>query len=69
MINILNILVFDVRDYDETSDFYGSTNVQTCLYQGRRYPPNHPRKYQHSKEYWHTLCNQLISVIVLEVSS
>ncbi|KAJ9577168.1 hypothetical protein L9F63_006290, partial [Diploptera punctata] len=50
-----------------TSDYgVGPLPFKTCRYIGFRLPPNSPRKYQLSTDYWHTLTARLIFIVVFE---
>lgn len=42
--------------------------AKSCFYQGRRYPPNHPLKYQHREDYWFNLATKFLIVVIFEVS-
>lgn len=42
--------------------------AKSCFYQGRKYPPNHPLKYQHREDYWFNLATKFLIVVIFEVS-
>ncbi|CAG9856607.1 unnamed protein product [Phyllotreta striolata] len=42
------------------------TGYSWCYYPGRRYPPDHPRKYQLTTEYWHLLGIRFMIVVIFE---
>lgn len=41
---------------------------ESCFYSGKRYPPDHPNKYELSDEYWSVLLVRLAVVLVFEVN-
>ena len=43
-------------------------NSTICHYTALRYPPDHPRKYELTNEYWFQIGMRLLCVIVFEVS-
>ncbi|KAM4712237.1 anoctamin-6 isoform 2-T2 [Anableps anableps] len=58
-----------------TSDFSDSTisdeierprNITICRYRDFRFPPGHPREYQHNMQYWHVIAAKMAFIIVVE---
>ncbi|CAH1107120.1 unnamed protein product [Psylliodes chrysocephalus] len=57
------ISAFDIRDFV----FFETKQVQEwCYYPGRRYPPDHPRKYQVTTDYWFMLGLRFSVVVIFE---
>ncbi|GJQ80689.1 putative anoctamin 6 [Trypoxylus dichotomus] len=58
--------VFNTNDYQQTPDRNLTTNITTCYYHGKRYPPDHPKKYALTEDYFYQLIGQLAFVIIFE---
>lgn len=60
------ISAFRVSDF-QIGLAFDSTNISTCFYPGKRYPPDHPLKYTLTDEHWYTLTIKFLAVVVFEV--
>ncbi|KAK9745689.1 Calcium-activated chloride channel [Popillia japonica] len=58
--------VFNTNDYERTPDANYTTNITICYYHGRRYPPDHPKKYSLRDDFFYQLLGQLAFVLVFE---
>ncbi|XP_063072938.1 anoctamin-6 [Engraulis encrasicolus] len=64
--------IFNVSDFTEVSrprdDVipYWFDNSTTCRYRDFRYPPGHPKEYDHNIYYWHVIAAKLAFIIVVE---
>ncbi|KAK2883096.1 anoctamin-6 [Channa argus] len=61
-----SLSVFDTRDFTNDSKPIDSYNITTCRYRDFRYPPGHPRQYEHNVYYWHVIAAKMAFIIVLE---
>ncbi|KAL2102962.1 hypothetical protein ACEWY4_002130 [Coilia grayii] len=64
--------IFNISDFTEISrprdDVipYWFDNSTTCRYRDFRYPPGHPKQYDHNIYYWHVIAAKLAFIIVVE---
>ncbi|XP_044261976.1 anoctamin-6-like isoform X1 [Tribolium madens] len=58
------ISVFNVSEF--LLDFGTAGNLTVCYYPGRRYPPDHPSKYELTEEHWYILTIRFLAVVVFE---
>ncbi|XP_063913062.1 anoctamin-3-like [Zophobas morio] len=59
--------VYDMKDTLKLNDVKLRDNNSTiCHYTALRYPPDHPRKYELTNEYWFQIGMRLLCVIVFE---
>ncbi|XP_049636648.1 anoctamin-5 [Suncus etruscus] len=63
-----SLSVFLIADFSNRSVHTPSQkkNFTTCRYKDFRLPPDHEQKYEHSREYWHTLAAKFAFVIIIE---
>lgn len=61
---------FNLKDFsDPDNSLQDKLKIaKSCFYQGHRYPPNHPLKYQHREDYWFNLAIKFLIVVIFEVS-
>nr|XP_023016297.1 anoctamin-6-like [Leptinotarsa decemlineata] len=64
--NVCFILEFSVKDFPRNMAKSNREIVDTCHYQGHRYPPTHPQKYELTLDFWHQIAIQSVVFIVLE---
>ncbi|XP_074029181.1 anoctamin-6 [Leptinotarsa decemlineata] len=57
---------FSVKDFPRNMAKSNREIVDTCHYQGHRYPPTHPQKYELTLDFWHQIAIQSVVFIVLE---
>ncbi|KAK6488245.1 anoctamin-6-like isoform X1 [Huso huso] len=63
--------IFNISDFSNDSKplrhpvWFDSERDTTCRYRDFRYPPGHPRQYEHSIYYWHVIAAKLAFIIVL----
>lgn len=43
-------------------------DIDNCLYQGRRYPPDHRNKYELTGDFWYLLTFRFVIVLAFEVT-
>jgi hypothetical protein len=48
--------------------YEGPTNISVCYYPGKRYPPDHPEKYELTDDHWYNLTIKFLTVVIFEVS-
>ncbi|XP_041933898.1 anoctamin-6 [Alosa sapidissima] len=64
--------IFNISDFSNISrpleDIipYWFNNSTTCRYRDFRYPPGHPKQYDHNMYYWHVIAAKLAFIIVVE---
>ncbi|XP_029016604.1 anoctamin-6 isoform X2 [Betta splendens] len=61
-----SLSVFNTSDFTEDSKPEGLYNITTCRYRDFRFPPGHPKQYEHNMYYWHVIAAKLAFIIVLE---
>uniref|UniRef100_A0A7N8YEK4 Anoctamin n=1 Tax=Mastacembelus armatus TaxID=205130 RepID=A0A7N8YEK4_9TELE len=61
-----SLSVFSTSDFSNASSPIDSFNISTCRYRDFRYPPGHPRQYEHNVYYWHVIAAKLAFIIVVE---
>lgn len=62
-----SLSIFNVSDFSEDSRPLSlSPNITTCRYRDFRYPPGHPRQYEHTVYYWHVIAAKMAFIIVVE---
>ncbi|KAK2858946.1 hypothetical protein Q5P01_003566 [Channa striata] len=61
-----SLSVFDTSDFKDFSRPIDSYNITTCRYRDFRYPPGHPRQYEHNVYYWHVIAAKMAFIIVVE---
>lgn len=59
-------LEFNVADYPKVANVPKPT-ISVCYYTAKRYPPEHPKKYQLTTEYWYEITIKFIFAILFEV--
>ncbi|XP_031438335.1 anoctamin-6 isoform X2 [Clupea harengus] len=66
-LSIFNISDFtiDSMPLDEVIPYWFNTST-TCRYRDFRFPPGHPRQYDHNIYYWHVIAAKLAFIIVVE---
>ncbi|XP_031438334.1 anoctamin-6-like [Clupea harengus] len=66
-LSIFNISDFtiDSMPLDEVIPYWFN-NSTTCRYRDFRFPPSHPRQYDHNIYYWHVIAAKLAFIIVVE---
>lgn len=60
------ILEFAISDFSFQSRT-AHKKIDVCLYPGRRYPPDHPKQYQFTADFWYLLAFRFIMVLIFEV--
>uniref|UniRef100_A0A8C6TM81 Anoctamin n=1 Tax=Neogobius melanostomus TaxID=47308 RepID=A0A8C6TM81_9GOBI len=59
--------IFNISDFSEESrPLSPARNITTCRYRDFRYPPGHPREYDHTVYYWHVIAAKMAFIIVVE---
>ncbi|XP_015208423.1 anoctamin-6 [Lepisosteus oculatus] len=66
--------IFRIDDFSNASKplpeknpyWFDTENITTCRYRDLRYPPGHPRQYEHSIYYWHVIAAKLAFIVVVE---
>uniref|UniRef100_A0A665X1E0 Anoctamin n=1 Tax=Echeneis naucrates TaxID=173247 RepID=A0A665X1E0_ECHNA len=61
-----SLSIFDTRDFTNSSRPFADTGITTCRYRDFRYPPGHPRQYEHNVYYWHVVAAKMAFIIVVE---
>lgn len=64
-----SLSVFNISDFPVNSqvrDLPVPLNVSICRYRDFRFPPGHPRQYEHNVYYWHVIAAKMAFIIVVE---
>lgn len=64
---VYEFLEFSVADYPKVPEVDAKPTNSVCYYSGKRYPPEHPKKYQLTTEYWFEITIKFIFAILFEV--
>ncbi|XP_013869940.1 anoctamin-6 [Austrofundulus limnaeus] len=64
-----SLSLFNINDFHNNS--LGITadeprNISVCRYRDYRFPPGHPRQYEHNMLYWHVIAAKMAFIIVVE---
>uniref|UniRef100_A0A8C6KTY7 Anoctamin n=1 Tax=Nothobranchius furzeri TaxID=105023 RepID=A0A8C6KTY7_NOTFU len=60
---------FNINDFHNTSIGIVNEepqNITFCRYRDYRFPPGHPRQYEHNMLYWHVIAAKMAFIIVVE---
>ncbi|XP_038154359.1 anoctamin-6 [Cyprinodon tularosa] len=60
---------FNTSDFDDTkinAQVDRNPNITICRYRDFRFPPGHPRQYEHNMSYWHVIAAKMAFIIVVE---
>uniref|UniRef100_A0A3B4XAG1 Anoctamin n=1 Tax=Seriola lalandi dorsalis TaxID=1841481 RepID=A0A3B4XAG1_SERLL len=62
-----SLSIFNTSDFSKSSvPATESGLITTCRYRDFRYPPGHPRQYEHNVYYWHVVAAKMAFIIVVE---
>ncbi|KAJ3641473.1 hypothetical protein Zmor_027980 [Zophobas morio] len=56
--------VYNVSEFPFT--YEARRNVSVCYYPGKRYPPDHPLRYQLTDDHWYTVTVKFLAVVLFE---
>ncbi|XP_050303777.1 anoctamin-3-like [Anthonomus grandis grandis] len=61
----MTLSVYDMKDFHLTRSSTEG-DIKQCYYQGKRYPPDHPKRYQRRDHYWRDLAIKFACVVIFE---
>ncbi|XP_030575747.1 anoctamin-6 [Archocentrus centrarchus] len=60
-----SLSVFNISELP-SKDHTALPNITTCRYRDYRFPPGHPKQYEHNMYYWHVIAAKMAFIIVVE---
>ncbi|XP_077565287.1 anoctamin-6 [Stigmatopora nigra] len=62
-----SLSTFNIQDFSNFSRPLSTPyNITTCRYRDFRYPPGHPKEYEHNIYHWHVIAAKMAFIIVVE---
>ncbi|XP_063737295.1 anoctamin-5b isoform X1 [Eleginops maclovinus] len=65
-LSIYNIYQIPAVSMPEERVNWFDNTTSTCRYRDYRYPPGHPREYNHTMQFWHILAAKMTFIIIME---